>query len=159
MVATLLKTALATGACAAAGSLATEPDGAWYRSLKSPGWKPPDWVIPVVWTGLYANIAVTSALTLDELARGHGTQAHRYKCALGLNLTLNAGWSWVFFKAQRLAPATVGAAVLTISSTNLVRRTAQAGRAKGIALAPYALWCGFATALTAALLRRNPDSR
>lgn len=158
MVATIVKTAVGTGICALVGSVASDPNSTWYRSLKTPGWQPPDWVIPAVWTALYTDIAVTSALTLDQLAQRGAPERTGYVRALGTNLAINAAWSWVFFRTQRLAPATIGAGILTLSSTDLVRRTAKAGLGKAAALAPYALWCGFTTALTGSLLRRNPES-
>jgi tryptophan-rich sensory protein len=75
--------------------------------------------------------------------------------ALAVNLLLNAGWSWLFFGYHKLGASAVGAAVLTASSTDLVRRTAQATPRGGLALLPYPLWCGFATVLSAHIWRLN----
>src|SRR6478736_2815876 len=75
----LALTSAATVATVAVGSLATKPDSTWYRSLDLPDWQPPTLAFPIVWTALYA----------------------------------------------------------------------------GIALSPYAAWCGFATALSTAIARRN----
>ena len=40
----------AVGATGATGSLFTP--GAWYRTLRKPGWTPPNWLFPVAWTAL-----------------------------------------------------------------------------------------------------------
>ena len=72
---------------------------------------------------------------------------------------LNAGWSGLFFRAHHLPLATAGAAVLAGSSVDLARRAAQAGPGKAAALGAYAAWCTFATALSAAVARRNPGRR
>ena len=46
--------------------------------------------------------------------------------------------------------------MLTASSVDLVRRTHRLNRGAGVSLAPYALWCGFATVLSTAIARLTP---
>jgi len=151
---TLGGTAVATGLAAAVGSWATTPSvqSSWYRRLRKPAIQPPAAVFPVVWTLLYSDIAVTSAVTLDRL---EPDDAEAYRRALTVNLLLNASWSWTFFRQHRIAQAVAVAAALTASSVDLARRAAEADRRAGLALLPYAAWCGFATVLTAALWWRN----
>ncbi|MEO6512738.1 MAG: tryptophan-rich sensory protein, partial [Nocardioides sp.] len=60
---------------------------------------------------------------------------------------LNAGWCWLFFTAQHPKVALAEIAVLEASTLALTRRVP--------ALAPYAAWNGFATALNASIARRN----
>jgi tryptophan-rich sensory protein len=79
-----------------------------------------------------------------------------YRVALAANLVLNAKWSWLFWRARRPWLAAVECAVLTASSADLVRRTYRLNRSAGVSLAPYALWCGFATVLSAAIAQLNP---
>jgi len=146
---TLAATTLAVAAAAGAGSIASPKRvPAWYSRLRKPPYQPPGAAFPVVWTALYGDIAATSAVAIDRLrATGQHGEARRYAAALGVNLLLNAGWSWLFFRYRRLGASAVGAAVLTASSADLVRRGAQADRRAGRALSPYPLWCAFATAL------------
>ena len=147
---TLLGTGLATVAAAAIGS-ASSGRGVqgWYTTIRKPGYVPPNAVFPVAWTAIYANIAVTSAAAITRFrADGREGRARAYTAALGANLVLNAAWSWVFFAKHRLGPAAVAAAALTASSADLARRAADADPKLGAALAPYPLWCGFATALS-----------
>jgi len=102
----------------------------------------------VVWTTLYAEIAATSAVAIDRFrAAGRHDKARRYAAALSVNLLLNAGWSWLFFRYHKLGASALGAAVLTASSADLARRAGQADRRAGLALSPYPLWCAFATVL------------
>lgn len=156
--ATLLATSAATAATAVVGSIATDPGSAWYRGLDLPPWQPPTIAFPVVWTGLYADIAGTSASVIRSLEdSGRGEQARAYRRALGVNLTLNAGWSILFWRSRRLDIATAEAALLALSSADLTRRARAAGNGHAGLLAPYAVWCGFATVLTAAIARRNRD--
>ena len=153
----LIGTGLATAAAAVAGSVASrEGVQGWYTKVRKPGYVPPNAVFPIAWTALYVDIAVTSAAAIDRFrADGEDAKARGYIAALGTNLVLNAGWSWVFFKRNKLGPSGVAAAALAVSSADLARRAADADPKLGAALAPYPLWCGFATVLSGDIWRLN----
>jgi tryptophan-rich sensory protein len=51
-----------------------------------------------------------------------------------------------------------GTVLLDVRNAELLRRAARVDTAAGIALAPYAAWCGFATALNADIAVRNRRS-
>lgn len=72
-----------------------------------------------------------------------------------MNLALNAGWSRLFWRSRRPWLAAAECAVLAVSSADLVRRTSRASRGAGLALAPYAAWCAFATALSTTIAVKN----
>lgn len=150
---------VAVAGCAVLGSLATAPDTRWYRRLRKPVWQPPAAAFPLVWSALYATVALASAATIADLEeQGDPRAARGFRGALGLNLVLNAGWCAVFFRGHRLVPATVWAAALAASSLDLVRRARPAGTGKAVGLSAYAAWTSFATVLTgtvAALNRRT----
>lgn len=157
---TLAWTAAATAATAAAGGAATDPASSWYLRLRKPEWQPPAIAFPVVWTALYADLAVSSAVALDSAAE-QGSAAGRvraYQGALAANLVLNATWSWLFWRSRRPWLAAAEAALLAASSAELVRRTYRLNPRAGAALAPYAAWCGFATVLSASIARLNSGS-
>ncbi|OBG78451.1 MULTISPECIES: TspO/MBR family protein [unclassified Mycobacterium] len=149
-VSTVAATGAAVAAAAGIGSVASAKGmTGWYARLRKPPYQPPGAAFPVVWTALYTDIAATSAVALDRLrAAGQHDQANRYAAALGVNLALNAGWTWVFFRYHKLGAAALGAVVLTASSADLTRRAAQADEAAAAALTPYPLWCAFATVLS-----------
>ncbi len=155
-----LRNLAGTGAAAAAssalGAVATSPESDWYESLAKPAWQPPPLAFPLVWTPLYADIAATTAAALTALAeQGRSDEAAALRRALALNLALNTGWSALFFRAHRTRLATVWAGVLAVQSADLARRCGRADRALAATLAPYPAWCTFATALNAAVARRN----
>jgi translocator protein len=150
---TLAATALAVSAAAGVGSVASRASvDSWYSGLRKPAYVPPNAVFPVAWTSLYTDIAATSAAAIDRLrAAGRpetDREARNYVVALGVNLILNAGWSWLFFKYHKLGASTLGAAVLAASSADLARRAALADPRAGAALLPYPLWSAFATAMS-----------
>lgn len=152
----LATTAAATTVAAVVGALATDPDSGWYESLDRPSWQPPRPAFPIVWTLLYADIAVTTAGALTEYERrGEAEQARALRLALAANLALNAGWCVTFFACKKPVPAVAVSAALVASSVDLVRRVAPTGRHRGWRLAPYPAWCAFATALTVSIARRN----
>lgn len=152
----LAVTSAATVAAAAVGSIATTTGNAWYRSLDLPAWQPPQAAFPVVWTSLYADIAMTSAAVLTDLERqGRLDEARAYRRALYVNLSLNAAWSVMFWRLRRPWIAAAESALLTVSSADLARRAGASSGGRRNLLLPYAAWTGFATALTVAIARRN----
>ncbi len=136
---------------AAIGALASIDARVFYAELTRPAWAPPGWVFGPVWTVLYTMMAVTlwRLLRLGRATRG-------VQVLFGVQLAVNALWSWTFFAWRHgaLAMATV---VLLLG---LVAATAwQAGRhdrLAGALLWPYLAWVSFATALTGAVWRLNP---
>lgn len=147
---TLATTTAAVTATAVIGGLASRPaESPWYRALEKPPYQPPRQVFPIVWPVLYADIAVVSASTLDDMARRGRQPARRaYIAALATNLVLNAGWSWLFFGRRRLGASAVTAGVLAVSSADLTRRSVAAGGAAAAPIAAYAAWTAFAAALS-----------
>ncbi len=153
----IIGTALATAAAAVVGSVASrEGVETWYPKLRKPSFNPPNAAFPIAWTTLYVDIAVTSASAINRFrADGDDAKAQAYTAALGANLVLNAGWSWLFFKAHKLGLSAVAAAALAASSADLARRAGDADPKLGVALAPYPLWCSFATLLSSEIWRLN----
>jgi benzodiazapine receptor len=148
---TLAKTAGAAFLTAAVGGLASGPavQSDWYEKLRKPSFQPPRQAFPIVWPLLYADIAVVSAATIDELdARGEREQARKFTGLVALNLILNGSWSWLFFNRRQLGPSAVLAGALAVSSADLTRRAVRVNGAPARALWPYPVWCAFATALS-----------
>jgi len=147
---TIVPTALAVTTTAVLGGLASRPaQSAWYQNLKKPPYQPPRQAFPIVWPVLYADIAATSAATLDELDRRGQSDAKRaYVAALVANLVLNGSWSWLFFNRGWLGTSAIAAGALTVSSADLTRRAIAVNGAKAAPLGLYPLWCAFATVLS-----------
>jgi tryptophan-rich sensory protein len=134
------------------GALASRADTTWYRRLRKPPFQPPPVAFPLVWTGLYAAIAAGSAAAIDVL---DDDARDRFVGALAVNLALNAGWTWCFFRLRRPWLATAESAVLTLSTADLVAQARAAGpRAYG-PLLPYLGWTAFATALSGSIAWLN----
>jgi tryptophan-rich sensory protein len=108
-----------------------------------------------VWTTLYALLALGSARALD--AAPNEVERSRIARGLATNLTLNAGWNWLFFRAKRPRWALIELVLLLVSTFRLTRRAARVDAAAGRMQTPYLVWTSFAAALNAAIARRNPD--
>ncbi|MRJ77901.1 tryptophan-rich sensory protein [Aeromicrobium sp. SMF47] len=141
-------------AAAALGSVATATGtrSPWYRTLRKPAIQPPPAVFPVVWTALYAQVALASA---DAQSHMTPEQARAYRGKLAANMVLNAGWCWSFFRGHRLVPSIVVAGALATSTADLARSAGKASPRAGWLLVPYAVWNSFATILTTAIWRKN----
>jgi benzodiazapine receptor len=152
----LRRTGVGVAVSAVLGTVATTPSSDWYLALDKPSWQPPPIAFPLVWTPLYADIAIASAVALTRLEQaGRTADAAALRRALGVNLALNTGWSVLFWRSRRPWVATAWCALLAGQSVDLVRRVSAADPRSGAAIAPYPAWCAFATALNASIARRN----
>ncbi|MGZ4598225.1 MAG: TspO/MBR family protein [Oryzihumus sp.] len=150
---TLLATSLASAATALIGSLGTDPESRWYRSLEKPPWQPPPVAFPLVWTPLYGLIAWGTARMID--AEPDPATRRRLAALVAADLAANAAWCWVFFKGRSPRQGLAAIAVLDGLNLALVDQARRRDARAAGALAPYAAWGLFATALNAAIWRRN----
>jgi tryptophan-rich sensory protein len=123
--------------------------GPWYDGLAKPSWTPPGSVIGAVWTVLFALIAIASAL-----AAGRGRPL-AYAAALVVNLSLNAGWSYLFFARRAPSAALALLVVLELTCLVLVALAWPASRLAAGLLLPYAAWVAFAGLLNGSVVRMN----
>lgn len=153
----LPRTSAAVLATAMIGSLGTDVRSHWYRNLDKPAWQPPGAAFGPAWTTLYGLMSLASARALDRTKDPKERRA--FAIVFGTNLALNASWNWLFFKARQLRWALAEILLLEASTIDLTRRAGRADPIAATMLAPYAGWVAFATALNAAIARRNPSYR
>ncbi|MFC9283439.1 TspO/MBR family protein [Streptomyces collinus] len=146
----------AVTATALAGTRAVDADSTWYTSLRKPPWQPPSQAFGPVWTALYATIAYAGGRALGTSRERR--RSVRLAASLAVNLTLNAGWSHLFFARHSPGAGLAGTVLLDLSTAELIHRTARHDRTAALVLLPYAAWCAFATALNASIVRRNADT-
>lgn len=126
--------------------------GAWYRAIAKPEWTPPDALFGPVWTVLYVCMAIAAW----RVWRRRGFGAARGALTLYLvQLALNAAWSALFFGLHRPGWAALEIVILLAAILGTIRAFARHDRIAAALLVPYALWVGFATALTVAIWRLN----
>lgn len=124
--------------------------GPWYEGLRKPPLNPPSWVFGPVWSVLYLGIAVAGWLVW------RARPASATPLALwGVQLALNAAWSWLFFGLNRPGVALVEIGLLLVL---LVATTVAFSRVHtwaALLLVPYAAWVSFAVYLNAGLWYLN----
>jgi tryptophan-rich sensory protein len=124
----------------------------WYRRLRRPAWSPPPSVFGPVWTALYALMGVAAALVAA------GPRSPDRERALGLfklQLALNAAWTPIFFGLRRPGAALAEIIAMWLAVAATVALFARQRLVAGLLLLPYLAWVTFATALNAAIWRRN----
>ncbi|RVU15193.1 TspO/MBR family protein [Methylobacterium oryzihabitans] len=154
----LLVAVLPVVAASVGGGLFTAPNiPTWYAGLAKPGFTPPNWVFPVVWTILYAMMALA---IWRILGRRPATGPARRSWALAVaaffvQLALNAAWPPVFFAGHDLLGGLVVVVALLLAVLWTTRLFLSLDRTAGLLLVPYAAWAAYASALTAAIWRMN----
>ena len=135
--------------CASFGALFMP--GEWYAQLVKPSWNPPASVFGPVWTTLYIMIAVAGFLAWES---GHGDRG-RALTFWGVQLVLNAAWSWLFFGLHRPGWAfgeillLLAAIVITIRAFYRIKPVA------ALLMVPYLAWVSFASFLNFTIWRLN----
>lgn len=136
------------------GSIASMQARDFYASLVRPDWAPPGSVFGPVWTVLYTLMAIAAWLVWRERGWAGARGPLLLFCA---QLAVNALWSWLYFAWRQGALAFAEILVLWL----LIAATAVAfwrvKKLAGVLLLPYLAWVSFATALTWATWRANPQ--
>jgi tryptophan-rich sensory protein len=140
----------ACGAAAATGALFSPGD--WYKGIDKPGWTPPDWVFPVAWTTLY----LCMSLAAMRIAQSGDVRAPQALGFWTIQITLNALWSPVFFGLRRMRAALIVVVLLWVAVAVTLVAFIRIDWIAGLLFLPYIAWVSTATALNAAVLRRNP---
>jgi translocator protein len=146
-----LLASLATGAI---GALATRDAREFYAGLMKPEWAPPGWLFGPVWTALYLLMGVAAWLVWRRAGWSGAAGALSLFLA---QLVCNALWSWVFFAWRRGAWALADIVLLVVLIVATLVTFARVHRLSALLLVPYLAWVLFATALTYAIWRANPD--
>lgn len=141
---------------ALAGGILTDT-GAWYRSLRRPSWKPPDWAFGPVWTVIF-TLTATSAVLAWNADAGWGSRA-ALLAAYAINAVLNVAWSGLFFTLRRPDWALVELVLLWLSIVGLILVTAPLSITAALLLVPYLAWVGTAGFLNRAIVRLNGPFR
>ncbi|MEO1090597.1 MAG: TspO/MBR family protein [Pseudomonadota bacterium] len=139
---------------AASSGAMFKPD-AWYQALKKPWWNPPNWVFPVVWTPLYAMIAVAGWFVWLEAGFAGAALPLTFYV---LQLILNALWSALFFGAKRIDWALTEVGLLWLAIATCVVTFWPISQAAALLMLPYLLWVTIAAYLNYTVLKLNPSA-
>jgi tryptophan-rich sensory protein len=148
-----------TAGVAAIGTLVMRgrgrPQGLWYRALRKPKFQPPSYVFGPVWTVLYATIAYSGYRIWQA------PKSPQRSTALGLwaaQLILNGAWTPLFFGARKPILALGDIIALDATALAYTMTAARVDKPAAGLVAPYLGWLGFATALNAKIVAKNPSA-
>ena len=121
--------------------------GPWYAALAKPEWTPPNWLFAPVWTVLYVMIAVAGWLVW----RAEGLRATL--AVWGVQLALNAAWTWTMFDQHRIGAALVNILLLWLAICAFIFLSWNVSRWPAYLFVPYWIWVSYASALNFAIWR------
>ena len=126
--------------------------GRGYDPVEKSSLNPPGRVFPVVWNALYLMMGI--ALFLFVL-RATGRARTIGLAWFGVQLVLNAAWSWLFFGLARPDLALLEIAVLWLAILGTLVAFWRQRPAAGALLVPYLAWVSFASYLNFEIWRLN----
>lgn len=122
----------------------------WYRGLRLPAWRPPDWLFGPVWTLLYLLMA---------LAAWRAARAGADMTWWWIQLALNLLWSYVFFGRKQIGLAAGVILLLLVAIRLTINAFGEVSPVAGLLLIPYLLWVAFAALLNVTIWRLNRPNR
>ncbi len=127
------------------GSLFTSPvtNSEWYVQNR-PAITPPNYVFPIVWNILFFLIALSLYFAWTNANKN---QKKIVAFVFGLNLILNALWSYLFFGLQNPLLAFTELIMLGGSIILIMAHVYEINKTSTWLLLPYLLWVGFAGVL------------
>ena len=127
------------------GSLFTSPvtDSAWYLENK-PDITPPNFVFPIVWNILFFMIALSLYFVW---IKANKKQKKKVSLVFGLNLILNAFWSFLFFSLQKPAWAFFDLLAILATIIWMIYVVHPIEKKAAWLLVPYLAWVSFAGVL------------
>ncbi|MGL4543605.1 MAG: TspO/MBR family protein [Polymorphobacter sp.] len=127
----------------------------WFLGLTLPLYQPPGPVFGIVWSILYALMAIAVALVwAHKSAPGRSVALLLFAAQLLLNL----GWSPLFFNYHQILPSLglIGAIFALALATTLA--FGRISRAAAWLMVPYLAWLGVAAALNFRIWQLNPGA-
>jgi tryptophan-rich sensory protein len=125
----------------------------WYYSLKQPGWAPPDYMFGVIWTAIFALIAISGVLAWEKARTRR--EADIILGLFALNGFLNLSWSFLFFRAQRPDLAFIELIALWLSIVILIAFCGRFSKWSALLLIPYLVWVTTAGLLNYQVVQLN----
>ena len=125
----------------------------WYYSLQQPSWAPPDYMFGIIWTTIFALIALAGFLGWQK-APSRRT-AEIMLGLFALNGFLNLSWSFLFFRMERPDLAFYELIALWLSILALVIFCGRFSKSASLLLVPYLVWVTIAGMLNYQIVALN----
>ncbi len=142
---------LALGTAVVGGTITVLDD--WYYSLQQPGWAPPGYMFGVIWTAIFALIAIAGVLGWEKAPTRRDAEVMLGMFAF--NGFLNLLWSFLFFRMQRPDWAFYELILLWISIAGLIVFCGRFSKLSSVLLVPYLVWVTIAGLLNYQVIQLN----
>ncbi|MCQ2575060.1 MAG: tryptophan-rich sensory protein [Alphaproteobacteria bacterium] len=127
----------------------------WYNSLQHSMLTPDGWVFSVAWSVLYILIGLAFFFVIKK----HNFVPTRDRAVayslFGLNLILNALWSYVFFGTNMIKVAVIVLTALLVVAIFMSRAFNKISKPAFWLVVPYILWLTFALYLNSTIIYLN----
>jgi len=126
----------------------------WYTALNKPSFAPPNWVFGPAWTTLYILMGISLYIVWEK-----GIKKKEIRSAVkvfGVQLGLNAVWSFLFFGLRSPFYGLIGIVLLWLAIVWTMIKFWKISKTATYLLVPYILWVSFATILNLAVWQLNP---
>ncbi len=134
------------------GGLLTEI-GPWYRSLRNPWWKPPDWAFGPIWTTILVLVTIGAAKAWQGAPDAAAGQA--IVLSFAINGVLNIGWNLCFFKLRRPDWALIEVVFLWLSIVVMILVVQPFSTEAALYDVPYLVWVFIAALLNRKIVHLN----
>jgi translocator protein len=125
----------------------------WYYSLQQPAWAPPGYLFGVIWTAIFAMIALAGMLAWQKAPTRRDVEISIGLFAL--NGFLNLSWSFIFFRMQRPDLAFYELILLWLSILALIIFCGRYSKLASLMLLPYLIWVTIAGVLNYQVVQLN----
>jgi tryptophan-rich sensory protein len=125
----------------------------WYQTIEKPGFTPPGWVFGPVWILLYLLMGIALYLVWQSAAAP--TVKTIALAVFGVQLVLNALWSYFFFYSQNPRAGFIEIVILWIFIVLTIFLFYGIHKGAAMIMLPYLLWVTFAAYLNYAIWMLN----
>ncbi|KTC74508.1 tryptophan-rich sensory protein [Legionella birminghamensis] len=123
----------------------------WYNNLHKSSLTPPGFVFSLVWTLLYALLAVVAW----RLSNHSKLSSKRVAMLFALQMLMNWAWTPLFFGLHWLIPSAIWLIALTCLNVILFIEANKSQKTIAWLLLPYILWLLFASNLNLVIALNN----
>jgi len=153
----LIISVLLTQGAGLVGALSTAPaiSSGWYEGLIKPKFTPPSWLFGPAWTTLYILMAVSLYLVWNKEEK----EKRSAFITFGVQLLLNALWSFLFFRLRSPLLGLINIALLWVAILITILKFRKVSKKAAYLLFPYLWWVSFAFVLNFSIWQLNSLSR
>lgn len=122
----------------------------WYPTLVKPSFNPPNWIFAPVWSMLYMMMGVAAGLVWNRIDFENEI-VKKALVVFGIQLALNALWSFLFFGLKNPMLAGIEIVILWLMIYETYTQFSKINKTAGYLLLPYLAWVSFATVLNGSI--------